>query len=465
MNKKMYLFVISLLSILLAGPEGFAEKYALVIGNADYVEAPLRNPVNDAYDMTEALERMGFTVITATNVNQQKMEGLIRDFGNRLDAQDTALFYFSGHGVQADGENYLLPIGIDIASMDEIKYKSVNAGMILDKLDVAETRVNIVILDACRNNPFKRFRSLQRGLAMMSAPTGTLIAYATAPGSVAYDGDGRNSPYAKYLLDIMKTRGMKIEDVLKQVRLRVVDETEYRQVPWESSSLIGDFYFVPPSLSTPTPIPGVSSEAILATPSPGSAPTVQATIVSGKTMVGDYPQTSVRKLKQADLTGKTLWELSLMRNEIFARSGYIFKTQELQKHFEQQAWYVPRHKDVTVVSALLSELEHDNINMIKRYEQTQQAEQLQHKIPGKYPEASLKYLTDHDLENKSQEDLSIMRNEIFARHGHVFTRPHMKAYFENQSWYVPRTDDVYAQLSDIEKANIELIQHYERQAK
>jgi len=171
------------------------------------------------------------------------MENAIRDFGKRLQSGDTALFYFSGHGIQVDGMNYLLPIGTKIDSVDEIKYKAVNANMVLDKLEQAGSQVNIIILDVCRNNPFARFRSLQRGLALMASPSGTLIAYATSPGNVAYDGDERNSPYTQHLLNVMKTPGLKLEEVFKQVRVSVMAETDNKQVPWESSSLTGDFYF------------------------------------------------------------------------------------------------------------------------------------------------------------------------------------------------------------------------------
>ena len=206
------------------------------------------------------LKEFGFSVTKKTNVPQQEMEEAIRVFGKQLHAGDTALFYFSGHGVQVNGINYLLPIGILVDSEDEIKYKAVAAEMVLDKMEQAGSQLNIVILDACRNNPFQRFRSLSRGLAQMSSPAGTLIAYATAPGSVAYDGDERNSPYTKYLLQTIKTPGLEIEKVFKHVRIAVMAETENKQVPWESSSLTGDFYFTSPSTTMTIDVPGTSQE-------------------------------------------------------------------------------------------------------------------------------------------------------------------------------------------------------------
>ena len=223
-----------------------ANKVALVIGNSAYREAPLRNAGNDANALTETLTELGFAVTKKLNLTQQDMENAIRQFGKDVRPNDVALFYYSGHGVQVDGVNYLLPVDVNIDAADEIKYKAVAADMILDKLEGTGSQLNLIILDACRNNPFKRVRSLDKGLAVMSAPTGTLIAYATAPGTTAADGDGSNSPYTGHLLKVMRTPGLEIEKVFKQVRIAVVAETGGKQVPWESSSLTGDFMFVAP---------------------------------------------------------------------------------------------------------------------------------------------------------------------------------------------------------------------------
>ena len=239
-----------------------AERLALIIGNNAYEDSPLTNPVNDANDMAAALEGLGFSVNTKTNITQQEMEDAIRDFAGSLSASDTALFYFSGHGAQVDGINYLVPVGTRIVTEQDIKYKSVAAELVLDYLEQAGSKLNIVILDACRDNPFKGFRSTRGGLAMMTSPTGTLIGYATAPGTVAYDGSGENSPYTKHLLQAMSTPGLRIEDVFKQARIGVMVETGNKQVPWESSSLIGDFYFTQQDArETAPPAPEETPEA------------------------------------------------------------------------------------------------------------------------------------------------------------------------------------------------------------
>jgi uncharacterized caspase-like protein len=223
------------------------KRVALVIGNAAYKESPLSNPVNDAKDMAQLLTELGFQVIYKQNSSQAEMKSAIREFGNNISKGDVALFYFAGHGAQVNGENYLIPVGAVITKEEEVEYESVNAGLVLAQMASAANRLNIVILDACRNNPFARsFRSQTRGLAQISAPAGTIIAYATEPGSVAADGRGKNGLYTEELLKAARAPGLKIEEVFKQVRVAVRNRSQGKQTPWESSSLEGDFYFTQP---------------------------------------------------------------------------------------------------------------------------------------------------------------------------------------------------------------------------
>jgi len=221
-----------------------ANRTALIFGNSRYEIAPLKNPVNDATDMAAALRASGFSVTIKLDATLREMEDAIYDFGKKLRRGGVGLFYFAGHGVRVKGSNYLIPIGARIESEGDVKYSSVDAGLILAKMEDAQNELNIVILDACRNNPFARsFRSAQNGLARMDAPTGSLIAYATAPGQMAADGEGRNGVYTKYLLRYIKEPGHTIEQVFKSVRIAVLKETGRKQTPWESSSLTGNFYF------------------------------------------------------------------------------------------------------------------------------------------------------------------------------------------------------------------------------
>ncbi len=219
------------------------QRIALVIGNSAYSSGPLKNPVNDATDIAAALQRLGFQVILKKNANLETMEGVIEDFGNRLKRGGVGLFYYAGHGVQVNGINYLIPVNAKINKESDVRYKAVDVGRILDEMANANNGMNIVLLDACRDNPFgKSFRSASRGLAIVSnSPSGSFISYSTSPGQVASDGEGKNSPYTRALLENISQPGLTINKVFMNVRSKVKKETG--QVPWELSSLEGDFYF------------------------------------------------------------------------------------------------------------------------------------------------------------------------------------------------------------------------------
>ncbi len=221
------------------------KRIALVIGNSAYVNAPpLKNPVNDAHDMAQALRTLGFDVIYRENVNQNDMKRAIREFGTKIKNGGIGLFYYAGHGIAVKGVNYLVPVDAKVEKEEEIEYEAIDAGFVLAQMDSAGNGLNIVVLDACRNNPFARSsRSGSRGLAQMDAPSGTLIAYATSPGSVASDGNARNGLYTQELLKFVRTPNLGLEEVFKQVRISVRNLTQGQQTPWEASSLTGDFYF------------------------------------------------------------------------------------------------------------------------------------------------------------------------------------------------------------------------------
>jgi len=224
------------------------QRVALVIGNGSYASSPLANPVHDATDMATSLKRLGFKVTLKKNAHLQDMEEAIRDFGDSLRGGVVGLFFYAGHGVQIAGKNYLIPIGAKIKRETDVKYQAVDAEMILDEMANAGNSMNIVILDACRDNPFGRsFRTASRGLAIISsAPKGSYITYSTSPGKVAADGSGRNSPYTKALLTHMAVPGLPIEEVFKKVRQELGKKTKGQQIPWELSSLEGNFFFTPP---------------------------------------------------------------------------------------------------------------------------------------------------------------------------------------------------------------------------
>jgi hypothetical protein len=227
---------------------GIERRVALVIGNANYKVNPLKNPVNDSTDMARSLRSVGFDVIEASNTTLAQMREVTRRFADKLSSSDVGLVYYSGHGVEVKGKNYLIPVNADIKREYEVVDQAFDASQFLEMMDNIRgpnnKRVNILIVDACRNNELQRsWRSTNNGLARMDAPGGTFISFATAPGRVAADGTGRNSPYTKHLLQALKQPNVPIEQVFKVVRRNVMEETKGEQIPWENSSLVGDFYF------------------------------------------------------------------------------------------------------------------------------------------------------------------------------------------------------------------------------
>ena len=225
------------------------KRVALVIGNGAYPNVgELPNPPNDAKLMAKTLRALDFDVIERVNAGQKDMKRAIKLFGEKLEAAGkdaVGLFYFAGHGVQVGGTNYLIPVNVDIEDESDVDIEAVSANTVQQQMAFAGNRLNMIVMDACRNNPFKRsFRSASRGLARMDATKGTLIAYATSPGDVAADGSGENSPYTEALSKALLTPGLTVERVFKEVRNSVVAATNNRQVPWEASSLTGgDYYF------------------------------------------------------------------------------------------------------------------------------------------------------------------------------------------------------------------------------
>jgi carboxyl-terminal processing protease len=226
-------------------------RIALVIGNSNYGSdiGKLTNPANDAALMASALQQTGFTVITVVDADQKKMKRAIADFGEKLSnagPKATGLFYYAGHGIQSKGVNYLIPVGAQIAKEADVNIESVTADDVMEQMEFAANAVNIIILDACRNNPIARsMRSAARGLAPMQSDSvrGTFIAYSTSPGQTAADGTGKNSPYTTALAKTIVQPGVGIEEVFRGVRAEVMAKTQNQQVPWDSSSLTAPFFF------------------------------------------------------------------------------------------------------------------------------------------------------------------------------------------------------------------------------
>jgi uncharacterized caspase-like protein len=235
-------------------------RVALVLGNSAYKSAPLRNPTNDAKDMADKLKGMGFTVVERNNLTVKQIGSTLREFRSKLTPGSVALVFYAGHGLQIKGENYFPTVDAEIAGEEDVPNQSLSMRQIMDVLGDAKTRLNLVFLDACRNNPYARsFRSSSDGLSKVNAPSGTLISFATRPGSVAADGTGRNGLYTGALLASMDVQGLQIELALKRVVSAVKDASGGRQEPWMEGSIEGDFYFSPSGIgaqvATIAPVP------------------------------------------------------------------------------------------------------------------------------------------------------------------------------------------------------------------
>ncbi len=239
-----------------AGPAAPAERLALLIGNQSYDSvAPLANAAADARLLAEALAAEGFTVTLLVDANLVTLNRAIAKFGRDLRSADedaTGLFFYAGHGVQSFGTNYLLPVDVVLTDAADLGLVAVPAESILRQMASARNRQNIVILDACRNNPFVRIRELRdNGLAEMKAPTGTFLSYSTSPGAVALDGDGVNSPFTRALASLISQPGVPIEQLFREVRVEVLAKTGGVQTPWDTSSLTSAFSFRPAETMTP----------------------------------------------------------------------------------------------------------------------------------------------------------------------------------------------------------------------
>lgn len=262
-DKLMYVLLLMLVAGLASAQEN---RLALIIGNSEYKDSPLTNPINDANDMAAVLEDLDFEVMLHTDSDRREMGRAIRDFGRKLkENRGVGLFYYAGHGMQIDNRNFLIPVDTPMEEEDEVPFESIDVGSVLAKMESAGNGLNLIILDACRNNPFPgRFRSTSRGLARVEAPIGSLVVYATAPGAVAADGEGRNGVFTGALLKQLRTSGQSLTQTIRRTRAAVVEATNGQQVPWESSSLLQDYYFSP----EPQPQPALRPASESADPEP-----------------------------------------------------------------------------------------------------------------------------------------------------------------------------------------------------
>lgn len=280
----VFLLVLATAGAAEAAPRGSSaeisgKRVALVIGNSEYRNVErLANPANDARLIAGTLVKLGFTLVGGgplLNLDRTHLAQAVQDFGLALAGAEVGLFYYSGHGLQVQGVNWLVPVDANPTRPQDLDFQMVDADLVLRQMDGAGTKLNLVLLDACRNNPFtlRGVRAVQSGLAEMRAPEGTLISYATQPGNVAADGSGANSPYTTALAETMQQRGVDIFRLFNTVGLQVKRSTGGSQQPWVSTSPIdGEFYFSgpPPVMAPPVEVAALARPPFLASPSPAA---------------------------------------------------------------------------------------------------------------------------------------------------------------------------------------------------
>jgi Caspase domain/YARHG domain len=392
MMMRAFLGIVLVLAGTLAASSALcAQKAALVIGNGAYRSVtPLINPPNDASDMAASLGHIGYAVTLVKDGDLQAMNDGLRAFLRDADHADSVVVFYSGHGVQVKGHNYLIPVSARIADELDLDTQAISLDKLLDLVDGAAPKVKIVILDSCRDNPLTRTLvrgAGTRGLARIdldaASAKGTLIAFSTAPGSVAQDGTGRNSPFTQALLAHMQTPGLDIRQMFGQVRADVDRQTQGGQTPWVNEAIIGSFamagtvadlqpvktiQLVPQGEAEPQPQPDPAQppepqQQASLDPEPVPLPDAQTQPRRNNQAEFILPDSGSRRLNWDDVSSLSGAQLRVARNEIYARRGRFMKDVQLRTYFSQFSWYRPYTWDVT-----LNPVEKANVALIQRAE-------------------------------------------------------------------------------------------------
>ncbi|MFO1171227.1 MAG: caspase family protein [Hyphomicrobiaceae bacterium] len=437
-------------------PAHAESRIALIIANGAYQNtSPLKNPVADGKLMAGTLEGLGFKVTLATDLDAKAMKKAMLEFGRALRASDSVgLFYYAGHAIQVAGENYLIPVDANLQDETEIGIEGVDVNDFLATMNEAQSRIKIVVLDACRNNPFPAAsRSAARGLAIVRAPTGTLIAYSTSPGEVALDGTGDNSPYAEALSQAMKGEtGKPIELVFRQARVEVLKSTEGQQTPWDLSSITGDFLLAS----------GGGTE--VSTGEAQSEATTTGTGAGGTTGSGDTATAAAKDY--------AVWVAIETSGNAAAYQAYLdefpsgrFAAEAKKRLADAEA--AEAQKQAALAAQAQAEAEAAAAAQQQQQQQEQQAPEPQgeeqavipsaRQIQRMFPDSGKRRLSVDELYNLSCDELWVARNEMFDRRGYCFTSAKGQSFFDNADC----TTSSQSILNKTEKANTITIKQVE----
>lgn len=444
-------FIAAATVLLLNAPAAAERRVALVIGNSAYVNAPaLRNPRNDAQAIAAVLGELGFQVIKGLDLSRPQVEATIHQFVHALKGADASVFYYAGHGFQLNGINYLVPVDAKLREESDVDFEALPLDTVL-KLMERQTATRLVFLDACRDNPFAkqlarsmgtRAVAMARGLARVDAGSGTFIALATGPDSVASDGQGEHSPFAKALLDNIKTPGLDVALLMRKVKREVQAATHKQQVPWEESSLTADFYF--------NPAPAAVHQAGPAAP----APDIAQGLAAIRNELDEIRKHDTSRLTPASDEAYRAW-LAVEHSD----SAAVLQT------------FIDRFPTSTYVAFARARLKELQSTASLPNGPRAAAGEVTGTInaaappPAKplgflFPDSDRRHLTRQELAGLSEVQLHIARNEIYARRGRYFRNPELANYFSRFAWYHPNAWHVT--LNDIEDANVHLIQSLER---
>jgi uncharacterized caspase-like protein len=447
-------------------------RVALIIANAAYQNtSPLKNPVNDGKLMAATLEGLGFQVTLATDLDGKAMKRAMLEFGRALRSSDSVgLFYYAGHAIQVAGENYLIPVDANLQDETEIGIEGVDVNDFLATMNQAQSRIKIVVLDACRNNPFPAAaRSGTRGLAVVRAPTGTLIAYSTSPGEVALDGTADNSPYALSLANAMKAeKGKPIELVFRQARVAVLESTEGLQTPWDLSSITGDFVLAPAGggESSGSAAGAGASSSGAATEGPGE---VMPSSDSANNAAKDYAvwiaiessgneaayQAYLDEFPQGRFVEEAKRRLEAARQKRLqaeaSASSPADKAAAARKSVEETRKRLEELRKAMQESQVA--MDGDAAADAPAEEKDQGASS----ITRLFPDSGRRRLRRDELQGLSCDQLWVARNEMFDRHGFCFTTAKGQSFFDNSDC----TTSSQNILNKTEKANIAIIKQVE----